>query len=286
MAFLESPVFPGRIGANWQRTIRHQVEAVRTFNGRLIKNINSAQGLREYSFYLPATSATEYQLLQAHYLAVKGTAHSFRLQDPDDDTCVQADGYLGTSATGVGVPSYQIKKRYVSGVLTELRDIRKPFTSGLIIYRNASPATAGAGAGQYALDTTTGIVTWVADSSATASSHTVGASHQVTLNSALSGLVIGGKLYLTGVTGTAANTLNNLAHTISNIAGSTYTLSISTSGLTATGGTGWKYPQPADTLAWAGQFHTPVAYGSELTFERMSSGLFIAQQVSLLEEYV
>lgn len=286
MSFLESPQFPGLLAIQANRTVKHSVEVGRTYNRRAIKNINTAQGWREYSFPMPAKSTAEFAVLEAHYLAVKGMGHQFRFADKHDKTATQTDGYLGQSSAGTGVPTYQLHKRYSSGSFVEFRSVKKPISSGLGIYRNASIQTAGAGAGNYALDSTTGIVTFVADGSSGAVSHTVGASHQVTLSAAIAGLAIGGKLYLTGVTGTAAATLNSIAHTIANIVGATYTLSTVTTGLVATGGTGFKYPQPTDTLAWAGDFDTPVSYGSELTFTAETGNILIAQQVLLIEEAV
>lgn len=286
MSFLETPVFPGRILMGAARTINHSVETARQYNRRAVKNVNSAQAWRQYSFVMPAINTTEFATLEAHYLAVKGVGHQFRLEDWADYVCAQADGFLGQSSAGTGMPTYQLHKRYVTGSLTEWRAIRKPKASGNTIYRNGSPSTAGASAGNYALDSTTGIVTWVADSSSAVSVHTIGASHQVTLGGALAGLAIGGKLYLSGVTGTAATTLNGIAHTISNISGSTYTLSTSTTGLTASSGTGFKYPQATDTLAWAGSFDTPVSYESELQFQTQARNVHVAQQVLLMEEYV
>lgn len=286
MSFIETPIFPGRVLMGASRSINHSVETARQFNRRAVKNINSAQGWRGYSFVMPAIDSAEFAILEAHYLAVKGTAHQFRLEDWADYICLQADGFLGQAATGTGMPTYQMHKKYVTGSLTEWRAIRKPKATGNTIYRNASPATAGASAGNYALDSTTGIVTWVADSSSAASVHTVGASHQVTLGAALSGLPIGGKLYLSGVTGTAATLLNGIAHTITNIVSTTYTLSVSTTALTASSGTGYKYPQSTDTLAWAGQFDTPVAYETEIQFQTQARNIHVAQQVLLMEEYV
>jgi uncharacterized protein (TIGR02217 family) len=286
MAFLETPIFPGRVGMRATRTLNQSIETVRTFNRRAIKNINSSQGWRGYSFVMPMTGTTEFELLQAHYLAAKGTAHQFRFEDWADYKVLQADGFLGQSGVGTGVPSYQLHKRYVTGTLTEWRAIRKPKTSGNTVFRNGGAATVGGAAGNYALDSTTGIVTWVADSSSAVSSHTVGTTHQVTLGGALSGLIIGGRLYLTGVTGTAATLLNGIAHNIANIAGATYTLSVNTVGLTATSGTGFKYPQPADTLAWSGQFDTPVSYETEIAFTNEAQSVYIGQQVLLIEEAV
>ena len=286
MAFLETPVFPGRVAVLATKTYSHSVEVVRTYNRRAIKNINTSQAWRQYAFAMPVVGTTEHDLLQSHYLAVKGIGHQFRFTDLDDYKVLQADGFLGTAAAGTGMPTYQLAKRYVTGALTEFRQIRKPQATGNTVYRNGSPATAGVAAGNYSLDTTTGTVTWVADASSGVSSHTVGATHQVTLGAALSGLAIGGKLYLTGVTGTAAATLNGIAHSVTNIVSTTYTLSTSTTGLTATGGTGFKYPQPTDTLAWAGQFDVPVAYETELQFQSVANNIYISQQVTLIEEYV
>lgn len=285
MSFLETPIFPGQVGAGASRSIKRSVETIRTMNRQRISNVNSAQCWREYMFFMPAVGSTERELLEAHYLAVS-TAHQFRFEDAYDYLCIQADGFLGQAATGTGMPTYQLHKRYVTGALTEWRAIRKPKSTGNTIYRNASPATPGASAGNYALSSTTGIVTWVADSSSAASVHTVGASHQVTLGAALSGLPIGGKLYLSGVTGTAATLLNGIAHTITNIVSTTYTLSVSTTALTASSGTGYKYPQATDTLAWSGSFDVPVAYGTELILTHQAPDIHIAQQVLLVEEYV
>ena len=285
MAFLEAPIFPGRVGAGAIRTIKRSVETIRQFNRRRISNVNGAQAWREYSFAMPAIGTAEFALLEAHYLACT-TAHQFRFEDFEDYICLQANGFLGKAAAGTGMPTYQLHKRYVTGSLIEWRAIRKPKASGNTIYRNSSPATAGASAGNYALDSTTGIVTWVADGSQSVSSHAVGASHQVTLSGAIAGLAIGGKLYLSGVTGTAASTLNGLAHTITNIVSATYTLSVGTAGLTATSGTGFKYPQPTDTLAWAGAFDVPVAYEADLQLQHQALRSYIAQQVILVEEYV
>ena len=106
-------------------------------------------------------------------------------------------------------------------------------------------------------------MTFVADATRTVSSVTVGATTQVVLSSAISGLVITtGKLWLQGLTGTHSALLNGLAHTITNISGSTYTLATNTAGKTITAGSGQghKYPQPTETLTWSGLFYVPVHF--------------------------
>ena len=73
-----------------------------------------------------------------------------------------------------------------------------------------------------------------------------------------------GKLWLQGLTGADAALLNNLAHTITAISGSTYTLATNTAGKTITAaGQGQKYPQPTDTLTWSGTFYVPVQFAND-----------------------
>ncbi|WP_218926901.1 hypothetical protein, partial [Burkholderia sp. JKS000303] len=61
---------------------------------------------------------------------------------------------------------------------------------------------AGSSPGNYSLDTTTGLVTFVADNSAAVTGWTPGATTQFTVASVPSGWTVGKMLYFTGVTGT------------------------------------------------------------------------------------
>ena len=70
------------------------------------------------------------------------------------------------------------------------------------------------------------------------SSHTPGAGHVFILESAFSpNHVVGGRIFVFNITGTAANALNNLSHTITAVSGAIITTSTNTAGLTASGGT-------------------------------------------------
>ena len=132
--------------------------------------------------------------------------------------------------------------------------------------RNGSPVTVGSSAGNIGVNYDTGIVTFVADASQSISSITTGSTTVVRFPNTTftSQLSAGGRLYITGVTGTAATTLNNLSHAISAITANEILISTSTSGLTVTvAGTGFKYPQPADTLTWSGEFYVPVHFAND-----------------------
>lgn len=164
---------------------------------------------------------------------------------------------------GAGVPVYQLCKRYVRGAYVKDREITKLVPGTVVGYRNAAPLVVGSGAGQIAIGASTGEITFVADATQAITGHTPGAAHVFTTASDLAGLGIGSKVYLTGVTGTAASVLNAVAHTIANKTGSgpfTWTLSTVTTSLTASGGTAAKYPQAGDALTWSGQFRNVVRF--------------------------
>lgn len=222
--------------------------------------------------------------LYSFFLSMKGAGIGFRFKDFFDFEVTAAEGRLGTGAVGTGEPSYQLIKRYTSGALTHDENITKPVSGAVTVARSTYTVTLGGGAGQIAIDTTTGIVTFVADASASITGHTIGSSHVFTTTSDLPSLGVGDKVYLTGVTGTAATLLNSIAHTISNKAvGSpdvVWTLSTNTGGsptLTATGGTAAAYPQADEALVWSGEFDRPVRFASDAFRWQFVSGLNIVQ---------
>lgn len=223
---------------------------------------------RQWEFEYTRTKA-DLDTLYSFFLAMKGAGIGFRFKDPFDYEVALSEGRLGTTAAGTGEPTYQLIKRYTSGALTHDENIYKPVDGSVSVYRVGYIATAGAGAGQYALSTTTGIVTWVADASQAITGHTVGSSHAFTTANDIAPLGIGDKVYITGVTGTAASLLNNIAHTISNKTGGgpyTWTISTNTGGsptLTAVDGTAAAYPQADEALVWLGEFDRPVRFTTD-----------------------
>jgi hypothetical protein len=167
---------------------------------------------------------------------------------------------LGTGV-GAGVPTYQLGKLYAAGALSETRTISKPVSGTVAVYRGAVLQTAGSGAGQYALSTTTGVVTYVADATQTIATVTIGNPTVINVSSALTGAAGGKKVYLANIVGTAATILNNTAHTIHTVIGTAITLSgVDTTGLTASTGNASMFPQASDALTWAGDFDVPVRF--------------------------
>jgi uncharacterized protein (TIGR02217 family) len=299
MSFIETPRFPDYIGAQAVAGPSFMTEVVELASGFEQRNAAWDQARMRFDLPMPLQDARKDELL-AWVRAMKGRAHGFRLKDWSDYQAVResanarmhgrllevlASGAYGSaSANGTGVPAYQLVKRYVTGSLEDARLIRKPVSGSVGVYRGGALATAGGGAGQYALDTTTGRVTWVSSQSANVNAVSIGASTQVTLASAI-GLAIGGRLYLTGLTGTVSTVLNNLAHPITNVSGAIYTISTSTTGLAYTSsGQGHRYPQPTEALEWACEFDVPARFdGDWLGIVAEAPNFYRLQSVGLVE---
>lgn len=246
--------------------------------------------LREYEIGFIPSLPNIFQAINGIFEVTDGGASGFLMEDPSDNTTtngllqpLQGGVAVGAIGAGYGVPTYQLLSRYTSVGSTRTRDrtIKRPKSSAVLL-RAGIAVTIGAGAGNAALDVTTGLVTFVADASQNVSAITVGSTTQVTLAAALPGLVVGGQLWLQGLTGADAALVNNISHTITGIAGAVYTLSTNTAGKTITAaGQGVKYPQPADTLTWTGGFYVPVQFMTdELDWELLVSGPYAGRYVA------
>ena len=211
---------------------------------------------------------TQLATLIAFFRVMGGRAKGFRFKDWQDYAVTVSNGLLGTAGIGDGTPAFQLHKSYTTAANTHYREITKPVSGSTAVYRGGVAQTEGAGAGNYALSTTTGIVTFVADASSNASAVTVGATTQVTIAANPGTLIAGQKLYLSGFTGAHAADLNSLAHTINSVSGAgpyVFTLATNTAGRTITvgSGVGAKYPQATETLTWAGEFDVPVRFDTD-----------------------
>ena len=268
MAFIETPRFPEDISFGATFGPGYSTDIVSTSSGFEQVNQNWDGSLMGGDVSHGVKTPAQMKTLNTFFRIAKGKANSFRFQDKLDYTVTlaDADGYLGTGAVGTGLPTYKLYKHYENAGGSENRRIQKPVSGEVQVYRDAALVAEGAGAGQISISYTTGVITFVADASRAIASHTPGASHVFTTAADISGLAIGMKVYITGVTGTGATTLNSLAHTISNKTGSgpyTWTISTTTTGLTTSGGNAYKYPQASEALLWAGEFDTPCRFDTD-----------------------
>lgn len=269
MAFLETRLLNCvAMGAQGGPSFSTGIVSVRS--GYESRNQNWSQARHRYDVGMVARPLSEFEEIKAAFMVVGGRANGFRFKDAGDYTVLTAAGdpqplhgtlQVGTAGLGYGVPSYQLRKLYTTGAGSHLRDIRKPVAGTLALLRGGSPVTAGVSPGNYAVDTTTGIITFVADQTEGIASHTPGADHVFVVGSAFSpNFSIGQRVFLTGVTGTAASVLNGLSHQITNVSTTTITIATDTTGLTASGGTSYYYPQASEALAFSCEFDVPVRF--------------------------
>lgn len=298
MSFIETPRFPIQVSMGATGGPEYRTDIVQLNSGWEQRNVNWEQSRNRYQIEFPLIPQNKDALL-TWFRAVKARGHGFRIRDWLDYTTTSAlvsvsgtgmMGRLGTAAGGNGLPAYQLTKYYsVTSSLEEYRTIRKP--SLVAVYRAGVLQTAGAGAGNYAVDLTTGIVTFVADATSAATSVTVGTSTTVVLTTNPGTLIVGQKLYLVNFGGSAAGQalVNNLAHTILSVSGTgpfTFLLDTNTLGQTVIlgSGAGRRYAQAVDVLSWAGEFDVPVRFdGDYASLAKESSGFFRGDGFSLIE---
>lgn len=242
--------------------------------------------LRQYELGTAPMTIDQWQAIEGLQEVTDSGAYGMLMKDPKDSIASLAQGKLypyttdlvGAIGVGYGVPVYKLYKRYTSVGSTRTKDrkITRPIL-GAALKRGGIAVTLGASASNAAIDYDTGTVTFFADSSSAVTAMTAGATTQITLTAALAGLAIGERLYLSGLTGTAASTLNGASHVISDITGgglNVYHLTVNTTGLSWTsGGSGYDYPQASETLTWSGSFYVPVQFAEDfIDWEMVRSG--------------
>lgn len=275
---------------------------VRTKNQGGFASVNAVNDVteRHWQIAVEPMYVSDLQAIIGIHEVTDAGAYGMLLEDPIDSVVTASQGALIGYMTGVengvfgfgnGTPNYGFRKLYTASGSTrqKARIVTRPKGTPAVL-RGGAAVTVGASAGNIAISAGPSYVTFVPDATRTVSSITVGATTQVTLSSAISGLVTTtGKLWLQGLTGADAALLNNLAHTITNIAGAVYTLSTNTAGKTITAGSGQghKYPQPTETLTWSGQFYVPVNFrDDELAWELEAGGPRDLRMVTVPSTYL
>ena len=274
MAFLESPRFPECISIKAVMRPTYRTTVVALASGYKKKNREWSEGLHSFDFSHNALIEAEHIELRDFFHANAGMDGEFRVKDYTDYTTSLTDGVLlpiedsriaGTTSGPYGTKTYVLAKAYVAGAKVSFRFLQKPVVGTTTVYRNGSPVTVGAAAGEIALDTTTGIVNFVADQSQNIISHTPGASHVFVVTAAFSpNVAIGQRVYIDGVTGTAGAVLSGFSHVVTNVSTSTITISTSTVGLSVTlDGTARLFAQTTETLAVVTEFDVPCMFSSD-----------------------
>lgn len=158
MAFIETPRFPDIVAGMLVGGEEFLTQVVVTTSGAEKRNSLWSAPRRRYKVSSGMQSVSAALATASFFRLVNGRANGFRVRAPFDYTVTVAEGLVGTGV-GTGTATYQLNRSYGFGLVGA---IKKPVVGSVSIFKNAVLVTPGAGAGQYALDTTTGIVTFVA----------------------------------------------------------------------------------------------------------------------------
>jgi uncharacterized protein (TIGR02217 family) len=254
--------------------------------GYMTVNAVWVESLRRFEVGVVPMALDVWKTIEGLYEVTCGGVYGFLMSDPKDHTVDAGEGllrpysgalgYIGTIGEGYGTPTYRLIKRYSVAGSTRTRDRRIVRPNLAAVTRGGAAVTAGASAGNIAIDSDTGLITFVPDTTQLVNSITTGASTVVNFANGLgivAALGVGDRVYLAGITGSAAAALNGKSHAITAKGATSLTVSTNTSGLSGAAGTAYKYPQESEALVWTGTFYVPVHFESDdIDWEILASG--------------
>jgi uncharacterized protein (TIGR02217 family) len=159
MSFVETQ-FPTSISYGSRGGPKFSTSIITVANGVEQRNVNWSKGRASYDASYGVRTQLELHDLITFFRARQGKAYGFRFKDWSDfksvdpnNTTTDIDQLIGTG-TGA-LTTFQLKKNYISGPTTFVRDIKKPVTGTVKISVNNVSQPTG-----WSVDTTTGIVTF------------------------------------------------------------------------------------------------------------------------------
>lgn len=152
MAFVEV-AFPSDIAYGSSGGPEYSTDIVITHGGYEQRNINWSQARAKYNVAHGVKTQAQLDTLISFFRTRKGRADGFRFKDWSDYKAIAQIIGTGNGTNRI----FQLVKTYSSGSIIETRTVTKPIASSLSIYV-ASVLQAGA---NYALDSTTGKITFV-----------------------------------------------------------------------------------------------------------------------------
>jgi uncharacterized protein (TIGR02217 family) len=154
MTFIETPRFPDSIseGASGGPTFKSTVFETNT--GLEQRRSAWTRAKHKYDFSLGIRDMADMDTVREFFVGIRGRKNSFRFKDWNDFELTNEN--IGT---GDGSETeFQITKTYTTGSLTYVRTIKKPVV-GISVFVDSVLQTITT---DYTIDTTTGIITFVA----------------------------------------------------------------------------------------------------------------------------
>lgn len=146
---------PTRISAGAKGGPGFKTTVLQLANGLEKRNIDWSVARQRWDVAYGLNDQTDYQELLTFFYARRGRAHSFRFKDWSDYALAeQTIGQNDGSTT-----DFQIYKRYTNGGVNFDRNLTKIVSGSVTVKVNSVTIAEGGGAGDYAIDLTTGIIT-------------------------------------------------------------------------------------------------------------------------------
>jgi uncharacterized protein (TIGR02217 family) len=152
--------FPVAISRGGSGGPERRTEIVTTASGREERNSRWADSKRRYNAGFGVKSLDDIHAVVAFFEERRGRLHAFRWKDHVDfKSCAPMDAIAATDQLiGVGdgvTATFQLVKRYGSGLRDHVRVISKPVAGSVMVAVNGTPAV------NFTLDATTGVVTFL-----------------------------------------------------------------------------------------------------------------------------
>lgn len=147
--------FPPIIAQGAQVIATFSTSIVTGSGGREQRNGNWARPRRQWNVGTGLQRRADTATLQAFFEARSGRLYAFRFKDWSDYTVARQQ--IGT--TDGSDATWQIVKAYVSGPTTVYRSITRPVSGTVKCWVDGTERTLGAGASQFQVNLSTGIIT-------------------------------------------------------------------------------------------------------------------------------
>lgn len=272
-----------RFGSSWRDEFA--VNITETASGAEYRQLVHPFPMRRFEVSYTEDIDEAWQSLMSMYRRARGRFAGFRLKCFDEDSTngrtdepTATDGAMAPVSDGV----YQLQKTYDAGALhtslgAVVRAIFKPVENSVRV------AVAGdvIRADDWAVDTTTGRVTFDADIVDTVTGITQAA--QAVLTVGAHAYQVGMSVHVSGVAGTTQ--INGLRAPVVAITATTITLDINSTAFTAytSGGTTHTRPQSGEAVTCGCRFDFPVRFNSEMSVDQNWPDYRAFEQIELVE---
>ncbi|MDQ1326710.1 MAG: hypothetical protein QG564_1846 [Campylobacterota bacterium] len=282
MSFIENARFPEDLSVFARGGMEFRTNIIENDGGFEQRNRNWTQTRSIYSIDAGAVTkqpdgALSFVNLQNFFNACQGKFYGFRFKDFNDYTASTTTGRLG-QGVGTGKMTYQLTKRYFVSGFNFYRDIYKPVSATLKVYKNTVLQTLTT---HYTIDYTTGVVSFISTNTKNLSGITTGGSTATITTSLAHGYTNGQIIYISGVSGNTA--INNKYFTVYNATEFTFDIIVSNS-IASVLATISLFPQPTDVLTAEFEFDIPCRFDIDtLNAGFTTSGLIELDNITIVE---